>query len=49
MIDEGYTKYEFDWRQTPALAPELIADLNTWRNRLYDRDFIGYYPELGVG
>ena len=49
MIDEGYTKYEFDWRQTPALAAELVADLNAWRNRLYDEGFIGYYPELKVG
>ena len=49
MIDEGYTKYEFDWQRTPALAPEQIADLNAWRNRLYDVGFIGYYPELGVG
>ncbi len=49
MIDEGYTKYEFDWRRTPALPTELIADLNAWRNRLYDQGFIGYYPEAGVG
>lgn len=49
MIDEGYTKYEVDWRRTPALGAELIADLNAWRNRLYDQAFIGYYAELGVG
>lgn len=49
MIDEGYTKYEFDWQCTPALAGELIADLNAWRNRLYDEGFIGHYPDLGVG
>lgn len=49
MIDEGYTKYEFDWRRAPALAPELIADLNAWRNRLYEAGLIGYYPEHGIG
>jgi L-ribulose-5-phosphate 4-epimerase len=49
VIDEGYTKYEFDWRQTRALAAELVEDLNAWRNRLYDEGFIGYYPELKVG
>lgn len=49
MIDEGYTKYEFDWQRTPALAGELIADLNAWRSRLYDHGFIGYYPDVGVG
>ena len=49
MIDEGYTKYEFDWRRTPALSAGLVADLNAWRNRLYDEGFIGYYAKLGVG
>ena len=49
MIDEGYTKYECDWRQTPPLPAEDVAELNTWRNRLYDDGLIGYYPEHGVG
>ena len=49
MIDEGYTKYEFDWRRTPALAADLVANLNAWRNRLYDEGYIGYYPQLKVG
>ena len=49
MIDEGYTKYEFDWRPAPPLAADLIGDLNAWRIRLYDKGFIGHYAELGVG
>ena len=49
MIDEGYTKYECDWRHGPALPAESIAELNDWRNRLYEEGLIGYYPEHGVG
>ena len=49
MIDEGYTKYECDWRQAPALPAATVAELNTWRNRLHEQGLIGYYPEHGVG
>jgi hypothetical protein len=28
MIDEGYTKYECDWREAPALPEEAVAELN---------------------
>lgn len=49
MIDEGYTKYECEWRHAPALPVQAIAELNAWRNRLYDEGLIGYYPEHGVG
>jgi hypothetical protein len=49
MIDEGYTKYQCDWRQAPALPAELVVELNTWRNRLYDERLVGYYKRHGVG
>lgn len=49
MIDEGYTKYDCDWREAPALPAELIAELNAWRNRLREQGLIGYYPEHRVG
>jgi len=49
MIDEGYTKYQCDWRRTPALPVERIAELNHWRNRLCDLGLIGYYKRHGVG
>ena len=49
MIDEGYTKYECNWRRAPALSAEAVEELNAWRNRLYELGFIGYYPEHGVG
>lgn len=49
MIDEGYTKYECDWKPAPALPTEAIEELNDWRNRLCEQRLIGYYPEHGVG
>ena len=49
MIDEGYTKYEVDWRESPPLPAGVVAGLNEWRNRLYDKGLIGYYPQHGVG
>jgi ribulose-5-phosphate 4-epimerase/fuculose-1-phosphate aldolase len=49
VIDEGYTKYEVDWRRTPAIPAASISNLNAWRNRLYDEGFIGHYRDLGVG
>lgn len=49
MIDEGYTKYEVDWRESPPLPAGVVAELNEWRNRLYDEGLIGYYPQYGVG
>lgn len=49
MIDEGYTKYECNWREAPPLPTEAVAELNAWRNRLHDQGLIGYYPEHGVG
>jgi ribulose-5-phosphate 4-epimerase/fuculose-1-phosphate aldolase len=49
VIDEGYTKYECEWRHGPALPAASIAELNRWRNRLHEQGLIGYYPEHGVG
>lgn len=49
MIDEGYTKYECDWSEAPALPEQAIVELNAWRNRLHDQELIGYYPQHGVG
>lgn len=49
MIDEGYTKYQCEWRQAPALPAECVAELNAWRNRLHEQGLIGYYPQHRVG
>lgn len=48
MIDEGYIKFQPHWTQTPALAENLIAEINHWRQQLYDCGLIGAYPD-GIG
>jgi ribulose-5-phosphate 4-epimerase/fuculose-1-phosphate aldolase len=49
MIDEGYTKYQCDWRRGPPLPDQTIAELNACRNQLFDAGLVGYYPQHGVG
>jgi ribulose-5-phosphate 4-epimerase/fuculose-1-phosphate aldolase len=49
MIDEGYIKYRCDWLEAPAFPDELVAELNAWRNCLYDAGLVGYYEQHGVG
>lgn len=49
MIDEGYTKYTFDWHRAPALPAAKVAELNDCRNRLYAAELVGYYEDHGVG
>lgn len=49
MIDEGYTKYQCDWRRSPTLPDKTIAELNACRNRLFDAGLVGYYEQHGVG
>ena len=49
MIDEGYIKFDLQWRKTEALNNAEIASLNRWRRPLYDAALIGHYDELGIG
>jgi len=49
MIDEGYTKYQCDWRRGPPLFDETIAELNACRNQLFDAGLVGYYEQHDVG
>ena len=51
-IDEGYIKYHIQWYSRfpihPMFSPS-IALLNTWRTEMYNRNWIGYDPNLKVG
>ena len=49
MIDEGYIKFRSQWTRGPALPAQAIAELNRWRNRLYEAGLIGYYEKERVG
>lgn len=49
MIDEGYIKFESEWIKAGPLPEDAIAEINKWRQRLYEAGLIGYYKDLGVG
>jgi ribulose-5-phosphate 4-epimerase/fuculose-1-phosphate aldolase len=49
MIDEGYTKYQCNWRHMPAIPADDFDDLIEWRNRLYAEKLVGYNKEHDVG
>lgn len=48
MFDEGYIKFECNWEKTDAPEEALLADLNKWRDKLYDLKLLGAY-ENGIG
>lgn len=47
-MDEGYIKFQADWTRTSPLSDPRLADLQIWRDRLYDLGLIGAYPD-GIG
>lgn len=47
-MDEGYIKFQAHWTKTPPLSYALIDQLNHWRQEMYQRGFIGAYPN-GIG
>ncbi|MBT8084184.1 MAG: class II aldolase/adducin family protein [Woeseia sp.] len=49
MIDEGYIKFELEWRQGKLPDADAVAELNEWRKPLYDAGLIGQYHDIGVG
>jgi L-ribulose-5-phosphate 4-epimerase len=48
MMDEGYIKFETHWTKTDPLPEAASAELNSWRQRLYELGLIGAYPD-GIG
>lgn len=47
-MDEGYIKFRAIWRQAEAMPWAALAELDYWRNRMYDAGLIGAYPD-GIG
>ncbi len=47
-MDEGYIKFNCDWEKTRPLHFSKIEKLNIWRQKLYEVDFLGVYPD-GIG
>jgi len=49
MIDEGYTKFDVDWRREPGRDSPAIRELDAWRRRLYAAGLVGHDAKHGVG
>jgi len=47
-MDEGYIKFNFDWEKTKPLHFSKIEKLNTWRQKLYEVNYLGVYSD-GIG
>lgn len=47
-MDEGYIKFNSDWKKTSRLHFSDIENLNVWRQKLYDVNLLGVYPD-GIG
>jgi ribulose-5-phosphate 4-epimerase/fuculose-1-phosphate aldolase len=46
--DEGYIKYECNWIVDLPMSPDILAEMNQWRNKLYQLGLIGEYDD-GIG
>jgi hypothetical protein len=47
-MDEGYIKFNCIWIPSNDIPLEMVAELNLWRDRMYDEGLIGAYPD-GIG
>lgn len=47
-MDDGYIKFNCNWIKDKAVSPYKIAEINSWRNRLFKLGLIGVY-ENGIG
>ena len=48
MKDEGYIKFNCTWIEEELPNKNIIDELNNWRQKLYDQQLIGAYPD-GIG
>lgn len=48
-VDEGYIKFNLQWRESPALVNPLAEDLCRARNILWNKGLIGFSEEHQVG
>ncbi|HMQ48138.1 MAG TPA: class II aldolase/adducin family protein [Saprospiraceae bacterium] len=46
--EEGYIKFQADWRKTAPLPVADWANIHLWRQKLYQLGLIGAYPD-GIG
>ena len=48
MTDEGYIKFNCTWIEEELSDKNIINELNSWRQKLYNSQLIGAYPD-GIG
>ena len=48
MKDEGYIKFDCTWIEAEWPDKTIINELNTWRQKLYNKQLIGAYDD-GIG
>ena len=48
MKDEGLIKFNFTWIKAPPFDDDLVKDINSWRDKLYESGLIGVNDD-GVG
>ena len=46
--DEGYIKFKANWQSTPPFSINKLAELDAYRQKLYQLKLIGAYPD-GIG
>jgi len=47
-MDEGYIKFNSDWKKSSPFPYSTVEGLNAWRQRLYQVNLVGAYPD-GIG
>ena len=47
-MDEGYIKFNSEWKNVDRIGLADIASLNSWRQKLYNVNLLGVYPD-GIG
>jgi len=47
-MDEGYIKFNCNWIPSNDIPSDKVALLNEWREIMYNKGFIGVYPD-GIG
>jgi ribulose-5-phosphate 4-epimerase/fuculose-1-phosphate aldolase len=48
IVDEGYIKFNANWKKSLPIAKDKLENLQHWRNQMYAHHLIGAYPN-GIG
>ena len=47
-MDEGYIKFQANWKEAPSFPYSQLEHLLFWRQKAYEAGWIGAYPD-GIG